>query len=155
LRDGERAVEVHAKNAIPFIVGGVEEVALDLDARVVDADVDATKLLHDARDHCLDLITLRDIRLDGNRLRGERCGGLFRGLPILWTIWAVVHGDMRAFRREPRRDSCADTGACTGDESNFVLKSRHEVLESESLRSQAAVADLRRRAHFRNWLELL
>src|SRR3954451_16577779 len=134
----ERAPEVDRQDLVERGDGQFIGVRRDLDAGVVDEEVDAAVLAEGPLEHCADLVLLRHVGADEDRVRPG--GGhllhadvdaVLDGLPGLLGALArpdVVDGDVDALLTEPDGDRLADSGAAAGHQRLLALQTLHVVL---------------------------
>jgi hypothetical protein len=65
LGDEKRALEVRVKDRVPFLPGEFRGGMTDVQAGVVDQDVNLAVLIDCSADHALDVAFVQDIELDG------------------------------------------------------------------------------------------
>jgi hypothetical protein len=100
----------------------------NLDARVIDQNVEGPERLEHLGEHVLDLVLSRDVRLDDHVLAGVSAGA---GLPDcrlcrlgigLDLVARIVDGNIRAFLGKADGGGLSDSGSCSGYEHVLVLK---------------------------------
>ena len=132
----ERAPQVHRQH--PVEGGGVEPVGRlgDLDAGVVDQEVDRTELVGDGLPHLFDLVLVRHVGLHQPRSGAGRADlvdaafdAALDGVPGRLRPFGpadVVDGDVHPFLPQADGDRLADPRAATGDDGRLALQSLHD-----------------------------
>ena len=114
-----RAVEIDGEVALPQRVGHILKERLTGDARIIDQHGDRTEGILDRLDHRVDLITLRNVCLHGERaaaLTGKLRGKLLGLIPPL----VIVDADGIALAGKLCGDGAADAARGAGDKRGSV-----------------------------------
>ncbi len=126
LRGEKGALEVHAEHEVVVLLGDVEKRLADLDAGVVDEDVEATEGGDGGGDQALGLRRHADVGAEHDRLPAQ----LARSAPrrrALVLLAVVVHRHVGALAREAQGDRLPDAARAAGHEGRFAFES-HRVL---------------------------
>ena len=130
----DRAAQVDAENPVPVLVRRHVHRAKDVDAGVVDEDVDLPEDLFGLVGRAHESVAVGDIELE--RMHTSGCILEVRECLIAMRFAHVGDDDLGAGRREGARDAEADATHAAGDEDDFVL----EILHDDSLGRSADVA---------------
>ena len=120
LRAHERAGEVGRNDAVPLLEFERVRRFSNIDAGIVDENVDAAELFGDAFDHGSDISLVGDVggdrdRPDAARLELGGRGGRFRFI-------AADHRDVGAGFRQPPRHAEPDAAIAAGDDSHLAAE---------------------------------
>jgi hypothetical protein len=130
-RAEEGAPEVDADHLVEVRGRELVRRLRDLDAGVVDQDVEAAELVERVLEHAHDVVFLGDIALDEDVadavLAHARDTGvnLLLGVLGLLGLTQIVDGDVCAVLGEADGDRLADTRCPAGDEDVLALESSH------------------------------
>ena len=116
----ERALEVHADDAVELFLGEIQERDLGLDRGVRDHAVEPAEALDRARDQAAHLRGVPHVGRDGER-GGAEPGRL--GLDL--GREPVGQDDAGAFLDEPLGDGQADSPRRAGDHGDLALEPHH------------------------------
>ncbi len=141
LRGEEGPLEVHVEDEVVVLLADLEERLADLDAGVVDEDVEAPEGGDGGADEALGLRGDADVGAERDGLPAQlldlrRDGARF----VLLAV--VVHGHVGALAREAQGDGLADAARAAGDEGGLAFES-HRVPPSVSSGARSLVRSLR------------
>ena len=131
----ERAAEVDAEHLVEGGRGQSVGVLGDLNAGVVDEEVDRTELVGHRLEHGLHLVLVRDVGFDEDGLAtggphlvhaalDAAVDGLLGGFRPLDRAH-VIDADVHTLLTQPDGDGLTDAGAASGDDCDLVLQALH------------------------------
>ena len=129
----EGAAEVDRKHLVEVIARELVAVTRDLDAGVVDEDVEATELTDGVVDHRHDVGFAGDVALNEHVAHALLLHSiharlnLLLGLAGLAGLVQIVDRDVRAVLRELDRDCLADSGRAARDQNALALQPGHRL----------------------------
>ena len=118
----ERPLEVDAHDEVEARLAHVGERLADLDAGVVDQDVEAAEGLVRVAHEALGLARYADVRAQCDRLPAQLLDPGGDGARAVAAA-VVVHRHVGALAREAQRDGLADAAGAAGDERSLALES--------------------------------
>ena len=126
LRGEEGALEVHVEDEVVVGFADVEERLADLDAGVVDEDVEAAEGGDGGTDQARSLRRHADVGAQHDRLAAELLD-LRRDGARLVLLAVEVHGHVGALARKAQGDGLPDPARAAGHEGGLACES-HRVL---------------------------
>jgi hypothetical protein len=127
----EGAAQVHREDAVEVRGGELVARTRDLDAGVVDEDVQPAQALDRLADHAHDVLLDGDVAADEHVAHALAVHLVHAGLDALGGVLRlarlaqVVDGDVRAVLREAHGDGLPDARAAAGDEHVGALHAGH------------------------------
>ncbi len=118
----EGRAQVCGDDRIPFILGKFLDRRDELDAGIVDENIDGTGQLCRLRAHVIDLVRLGHIGAVIEDLDPELLFHAGANFFDLARVTEAVEHDVRAFSRQSARDAVADAAGGAGDECCFALE---------------------------------
>jgi hypothetical protein len=129
-RDGlgevEDALQIDRYHQVPVLLAHGQEEPVARDARVVDQNVHATKMLDDLGRHLLDRLGVRHVDLVGlgfDSELSEARGSLLRFLQV-----DIDRRDRGAFCCQTLGNGGADALRCSGDQRDLLVQQSHVLL---------------------------
>ncbi len=116
-RGQEGAVEIDRHDLAPVVEAHLGEAGIGLYPCVDHDAVDPAEAVLEAVEGACDVVLLRHVAADGDRL-AARLGDLARDRPSRLLAMVVADADPRAVRAEPPRGALPDPAAAAGDEDD-------------------------------------